>query len=116
MLLAGPMNGPALLAYAAQVLSPELCPGDIVIMDNLPSHTISGAQGHRERRYTAPVPADLFAGLQSDRDGLLEAQGAASKSRRPHHRRSVGRHRRLPPGLQTRECRNYFTAAGYDPE
>ena len=38
MLLDGPINGPAFLAYAEQVLAPELRPGDIVIMDNLPAH------------------------------------------------------------------------------
>jgi transposase len=38
MLIEGPMNGPAFLAYAEQVLAPELRPGDIVVMDNLPSH------------------------------------------------------------------------------
>jgi transposase len=44
MLLDGPMNGTALLAYTEQVLAPELRPGDIVVMDNLPSHKISGAR------------------------------------------------------------------------
>ncbi len=33
MLLDGPMNGPAFLACAEQVLAPELRPGDIVVMD-----------------------------------------------------------------------------------
>jgi hypothetical protein len=33
MLLDGPMNGAAFLAYAEQVLAPTLAPGDIVIMD-----------------------------------------------------------------------------------
>jgi len=44
MLLDGAMNGPALLAYAEQVLAPELRPGDIVVMDNLPAHRISGVR------------------------------------------------------------------------
>lgn len=44
MLLDGPMNGPAFLAYAEQVLAPELRPGDIVVMDNLPAHKISGVR------------------------------------------------------------------------
>ena len=35
MVLDGPMNGTAFLAYVQQVLVPELKPGDIVIMDNL---------------------------------------------------------------------------------
>src|SRR5690606_15933155 len=42
--LDGPMNGPAFLAYAEQVLAPELRPGDVVVMDNLPAHKISGVR------------------------------------------------------------------------
>jgi transposase len=42
MLLDGPMNGQAFLAYAEQVLALELYPGDVVVMDNLPAHKISG--------------------------------------------------------------------------
>jgi transposase len=38
------MNGPAFLAYAEQVLAPELRPGDVAIMDNLPAHKISGVR------------------------------------------------------------------------
>ena len=49
MLLDGPMNGSAFLAYAEQVLAPELRPGDIVVMDNLPSHKISGVREAIER-------------------------------------------------------------------
>ena len=44
MLLDGPMNGAVVLAYTEQVLAPELRPGDIVVMDNLPSHKISGVR------------------------------------------------------------------------
>lgn len=44
MLLDGPMNGASFLAYAEQVLAPELRPGDIVVMDNLPAHRISGVR------------------------------------------------------------------------
>ena len=35
MVLDGPMNGPAFLAYVEQVLVPTLAPGETVIMDNL---------------------------------------------------------------------------------
>lgn len=44
MLLDGPMKGAAFLAYAEQVLAPTLAPGDIVIMDNLPAHKITGVR------------------------------------------------------------------------
>jgi transposase len=38
MVLDGPMNGAAFLAYVEQVLVPTLQPGDVVVMDNLPAH------------------------------------------------------------------------------
>ena len=57
MLLDGPMNGPAFLAYAEQVLAPELRPGDVAIMDNLPAHKISGVREAIER----PEPACSFS-------------------------------------------------------
>ena len=42
MLLDGPMHGAAFKAYVEQVLVPELDPGDIVVMDNLPAHKVAG--------------------------------------------------------------------------
>ncbi len=44
MVLDGPMNGAAFLAYVEQVLVPELEPGDVVIMDNLPAHRVKGVR------------------------------------------------------------------------
>lgn len=44
MLLDGPMNGTAFLAYTEQVFAPELRPGDISVMDNLPSPKFSGVR------------------------------------------------------------------------
>ena len=44
MLLDGPMHGAAFLAYVEQVLAPELKPGDIVVMDNLPAHKVKGVR------------------------------------------------------------------------
>jgi DDE superfamily endonuclease len=44
MVLDGPMNGEAFLAYVEQALAPELRPGDVVVMDNLPSHKVHGVK------------------------------------------------------------------------
>ena len=44
MLLDGPMNGDAFLAYVVQVLVPTLVPGDLVIMNNLPAHKVTGVK------------------------------------------------------------------------
>ncbi len=38
------MNGAVFNAYVEQVLVPGLNPGDIVIMDNLPSHKVYGVR------------------------------------------------------------------------
>ena len=39
LVLDGPINGKSFAAYIKQMLLPTLSPGDIVIMDNLGSHT-----------------------------------------------------------------------------
>ena len=55
MVLDGPMNRLAFLAYVQQVLVPELEPGDVVIMDNLPAH-----KGSKVREAIEAVGADLL--------------------------------------------------------
>jgi len=42
MLLDGPMNANGFRAYVEQVLVPSLSPGDMVIMDNLAAHKVTG--------------------------------------------------------------------------
>lgn len=44
MVTDGPMDGEMFLAYARQFLAPALRPGDIVILDNLSSHKVSGVK------------------------------------------------------------------------
>jgi len=44
MVLDGPMNGPAFLAYVEQVLVPTLKRGMIVVMDNWAAHRIAGVR------------------------------------------------------------------------
>jgi transposase len=64
MVLDGPMNGDAFLAYVEQALVPELRPGDIVIMDNLPAHKVHGVRQAIEAasaslRYLPPYSPDF---------------------------------------------------------
>ncbi len=42
LVLDGPMNGPAFLAYVEQFLAPTLRRGDVVVMDNLSAHKGAG--------------------------------------------------------------------------
>jgi transposase len=44
LVLDGAINGTVFLAYIEQMLCPTLHPGDIVICDNLASHTVSGVR------------------------------------------------------------------------
>ena len=44
MILDGPMDGEMFQAYVRTLLVSCLVPGDIVIMDNLPAHKVSGAK------------------------------------------------------------------------
>ena len=60
----GAINGRSFLAYIRQVLVPVLRPDDIVIMDNLGSHKVSGVRQAIEAagaqlRYLPPYSPDL---------------------------------------------------------
>jgi transposase len=113
MVLDGPMNGEAFLAYVEQALVPELRPCDIVIMDNLPAHKVHGVRQAIEAagaslRYLPPYSPDFnpiemaFAKLKA----LLRAAAArtipdlASHCRRPSplhptRMRQLSRRRRI---------------------
>jgi hypothetical protein len=78
MVLDGLMTGQALLAYVEQVLIPTLHPDDIVVMDNLPPQNRRSSCRNRRRRCPALPAAALFARHEPDRDGLRQAQDAAS--------------------------------------
>ena len=49
MVLDGPMNGAAFVAYVEQVLVPTLQPSDVVVMDNLPAHKAGGVRAAIEQ-------------------------------------------------------------------
>lgn len=117
MVIDGPVNGEIFLAYVRRVLVPALRPGDVVIMDNLGSHKGAAVREAIETagatlRFLPPYSPDLnpienaFSKLKAllrkaasrTRDSLWDAVGAALNA------------------FTTDECRNYFTAAGYEPE
>lgn len=116
MVLDGAMNGPAFLAYVRQVLVPSLAPGDIVVLDKLGAHKVSGVRAAIEAvgatlRYLPPYSPDLnpielaFAKLK----GLLRKAGARTRE---------ALDRAIAAGLDAftpTECRNYFRHDGYAP-
>jgi len=93
MTLDGPMDGETFKAWTEQFLAPVLKPGDLVIMDNLPAHKVTGireaieAQDAHLLYLPAPGPSPgqaLQSRSQSHRTGLRQVQGIVAKSRRPH--------------------------------
>ncbi len=115
MVLDGPMNGAAFLAYVEQVLVPTLRPGDIVVMDNLPAHRMTGVRTAIEKagaelRYLPPYSPDfnpiemafskLKAFLKKTAARTVETLWSAIAD--------------AIPLFTPAECANYFSAAGYD--
>ena len=116
MVLDGPMNGPAFLAYIEQVLVPTLSPGDIVVMDNLPAHKLAGVRAAIEAvgaslRYLPPYSPDFnpiemaFAKLKA----LLRKTAARTI---PDLWQAI---KEAIPLFAPSECANYFEHAGYEP-
>jgi transposase len=114
LVLDGAINGDAFRAYVEQFLAPTLAPGDIVVMDNLGSHKVSGVRQAIEARgasllYLPPYSPDLnpieqsFAKLK----GLIRK--AAARTRETLWN-AIGS---FPSRFTPQECENYFAKAGY---
>lgn len=117
MTLDGAMTGMAFEAYVKQVLGPTLSPGDIVIMDNLPAHKPGAIRDAIEKAggsllFLPPYSPDFnpiemaFSKIKAllkkaaarKLEDLWDAVAAAIDAITPT------------------EARNFFTAAGYEPE
>jgi transposase len=117
LVLDGPMTGSSFLAYVEQMLAPTLARGDIVVMDNLPAHKVTGVRAAinaagAELLYLPPYSPDFnpiemaFAKLKA----LL--RGAAARTI-PALWQAIAT---ALARFTSTECRNYFIAAGYEPK
>ena len=111
LVLDGAINGESFLAYVRQFLAPALRPGDVLVMDNLPSHKVAGVREAIEAagatlRYLPPYSPDLnpVRGTAPNA-GLRQAQGPAEVRGGPHRRGAVGRHRPPPRALSASRVR-----------
>jgi transposase len=113
MVLDGPMSGEAFLAYIEQALVPELRPGNVVIMDNLPAHKIAGV---RQAIETAGASLKYLPRYSPDFNPIGLRKTQTPPANRPA--------RTIPDLWQAiadalrcftpQECANYLAAAGYD--
>src|SRR4029450_5764943 len=114
MVLDGPINGAAFVAYIEQCLAPTLKRGDIVVIDNLPAHKVSGVKDAIEAagatlQYLPQYSPDL---------NPIEMPFSKFKAflRKVAERTVRGLCRRIRsfvPAVSRAECRNYFRHAGY---
>jgi transposase len=112
--LDGPMDGDAFRVYVRDVLAPTLRRGDVVVLDNLPAHKVSGireavAARRAQLFYLPPCSPDLnpiemaFAKLKA----LLRQNPARTVEG------LVERIGTLLDRFQPSECANLFQATGY---
>ena len=110
------MTGEVFRAYGEQMLAPDLAPGDVVVMDNLAAHKVSGVREAIEAAgasllYLPPYSPDLnpieqlFAKLKA----LLRKAAARTKDALWT---TIGD---LIDAFTPDECRNYLVNSGYEP-
>lgn len=112
--LDGPMDGESFLAYTEQILSPALQEGNIVIMDNLACHKVSGVKQAIERAgaellYLPPYSPDLnpIEQLFAKFKALIRKTGPRTISDLWER---IGL---LMSCFSAEECKNYFVNSGY---
>jgi transposase len=114
MVLDGPINGAAFVAYIEQCLVATLKRGDIVVIDNLPAHKVPDVKDAIEAagatlQYLPQYSPDL---------NPIEMPFSKFKAflRKVAERTVRGLCRRIRsfvPTVSRKECRNYFRHAGY---
>ena len=117
MVVDGAMDGEMFTAYAETILAQTLAPGDIVILDNLPAHKVTGARAAIEARGAFM----LFLPPYSPDFNPIEQAFAKLKSilRRAAARTVQALEAAIAVALDAftpDECANYFTNSGYEPE
>jgi transposase len=115
MVLDGPMNGDAFLAYIEQFLAPALVKGDVVIMDNLPAHKVTGVRKAIENVgatlvYLPPYSPD-FNPIEMAFSKFKAILRKAAARTIPELWVVIGE---AVDQFKPDECKNYFAAAGYD--
>lgn len=114
MMIKGAVNGEAFLAYIEQCLVPTLKRGDIVVMDNVPSHKVEGVQEAIEAagaslRYLPPYSPDLNPIKTAYSAFKTFLRKCAERTEDALCRRAGQFVRRL----RADTCANFFAHAGY---
>jgi transposase len=115
--LDGPINRMAFQAYVDQVLVPELTSGEIVVMDNLPSHKGPAVRAAIEaagaRLLYLPSYSPDFNPIEMAFSKLKALLRKAAERTVEGLWSAIGR---LIDATSPNDAANFFTAAGYDPD
>jgi transposase len=115
MTLDGALDGASFLAYVEQVLAPTRSTGDVVVMDNVPTHKVAGVQEAIAARgarilHLPPYSPDFnpieksFSKIKSILERIAARSVDALEAAVAEALRS----------FNPQECMNYFAASGYD--
>ena len=108
------MTRATFLAYLEQCLAPTLRHGDIVIIDNLPAHKGIAVQkaieAARAKLLYLPKYSPDLNPIEQAFSKLKALLRKAAERTIPHLCRRIGK---LIATFSARECKNYFTHAGY---
>jgi len=109
-----PMDGEMFLAWVCQFLCPTLAPGDVVVMDNLSSHKVSGVReaitaAGATVLYLPPYSPD-FNPIEKLFSKLKALLRRAAKRSLDALWEEIGR---LLDTIAPSECYNYFASSGY---
>jgi transposase len=114
MVLDGAMNTAAFIAYVDQVLSKEVRPGDLLVLDNLSSHKTPAAvaalrKHHIDVLYLPPYSPDLNP-IENAFSKLKRLVRSAAERTVDGLWSAIGR---LIDQFTPAECRNYLRHCGY---
>ena len=114
LVVTGSMNGEAFLAYVQQCLAPTLSEGDVVILDNVATHKVTGVREVLQAvgagiLYLPAYSPDLnpIEQVFSKLKALLRKAGARSRELLWS---TIGQ---VIGKFTPQECRNYITNSGY---
>jgi transposase len=111
----GAMDGKMFRAYVEQVLVPELKPGDIVVLDNLPAHKVSGIGQLLQKagatlRFLPPYSPD-FSPIEN---AISQIKSILKKiAARTNDALDLAIAEAIEP-VTPQQAENYFNAAGYE--
>ena len=116
MLIKGAMNGEAFLAYIEHCLVPTLKRRDVVVIDNVPFHKVTGVEeaiqaAGAELRYLPPYSPELNPIELVFHPLKVLLRKSAERTIKGLERRVGSFIRALDPS----ECLGYFRHAGYEP-